>query len=394
MNSFAGHSLPLLATLSLAVACGPLPADVELQYVIGHEEAIINGHPCAADELGNAVVILIDADIDFFGMAENMKTTLCTGTLIAPDVVLAAAHCFDSEALTMGFGTVTREAYYASFTHDLVALAEQSSTTFPDDAIEAVDWAVHPQFSLDSFENVAGPGDYKDVALMFLSEAVTHVEPELVITAAEASQMVEGKEVQIAGWGQQTATASPMDPPPPGTVGAKHCGTSFISEIGAMEMQVGGDASTTRKCHGDSGGPSYMEVDTSHTRSRRVVGITSHAYDETDCAKGGVDTRVDVWLDWIDSEMRSACGDGTRVWCEVDGIIPPSYYDPGGQDPNTPGSGGDGGDDLLGGGCLDCAATRAGAGPATATTLLAPLALLALARRRARAARNQAGRPR
>ena len=54
--------------------------------------------------------------------------------------------------------------------------------------------------------------------------------------------------------------------------------------------------------HGDSGGPTYMDVETSSETKRRVIGITSHAYDPNDYAKGGVDTRVDVWLDWIDDK--------------------------------------------------------------------------------------------
>ena len=57
------------------------------------------------------------------------------------------------------------------------------------------------------------------------------------------------------------------------------------------DFQVGGDASTSRKCHGDSGGPTYMKVQTQSAEKWRVVGITSHAYDESDCQKGGVDTR-------------------------------------------------------------------------------------------------------
>jgi hypothetical protein len=68
-------------------------------------------------------------------------------------------------------------------------------------------------------------------------------------------------------------------------------------------------------------------VETISETKRRVVGITSHAYDESDCQKGGVDTRVDVWLAWIDEKMTAGCTAGTRVWCEVPGIIPASYYD-------------------------------------------------------------------
>ena len=35
----------------------------------------------------------------------------------------------------------------------------------------------------------------------------------------------------------------------------------------------------------------------------RVIGVTSHAYDESDCNEtGGVDTRSDYFLDWIEAE--------------------------------------------------------------------------------------------
>ncbi len=71
-----------------------------------------------------------------------------------------------------------------------------------------------------------------------------------------------------------------------------------------------------------------MEVNTNSTRYERVVGITSHTYDLSDCYKGGVDTRVDVWFDWIDDQMQRHCADGTRVWCDLAGVIPPEYYDP------------------------------------------------------------------
>ena len=58
------------------------------------------------------------------------------------------------------------------------------------------------------------------------------------------------------------------------------------------------------------------------TQTMRLIGVTSHAYDSTDCAeKGGVDTRVDAFLDWIDAEMRSRCEDGSRSWCEEEGIV-------------------------------------------------------------------------
>lgn len=77
-----------------------------------------------------------------------------------------------------------------------------------------------------------------------------------------------------------------------------------------------------------AGGPSYMNVETDFTENERVVGIISYAYDKEDCIKGGVDTRVDAWLDWIDEQMRAACTDGTRSWRNVLGIISAEYDEP------------------------------------------------------------------
>jgi secreted trypsin-like serine protease len=101
------------------------------------------------------------------------------------------------------------------------------------------------------------------------------------------------------------------------------CAQSKISQLGEYEMQIGQE-DMPRKCHGDSGGPSLMQVKTPHENNVRVVGITSHGYSvERGCQDGGVDTRVDVWLDWIDAQMREACEQGFRRWCQIPGIISP-----------------------------------------------------------------------
>lgn len=288
---------------------------------------IINGAACTASDEPTSVAILAEGTIQLGGFGElPVKTVVCTGTLIAPDVVLTAAHCIDPTALAGGFGTPVGFEYSITFEPDLTALASGQSMSFPADAILANGVVAHADFDLESTAMVNGPGKFDDVGLVFLSRPIPGIDPEIVITADEAAELVMGADVAIAGWGQQTMEGGNIFmPPPAGTVGAKHCAMSFVNEVGTHEFQVGGDSSTSRKCHGDSGGPTYLQVTGGAFPGRRVVGITSHAYDMTDCAKGGIDTRVDAYLDWIDGQMRSACADGTRSWCDEPGILPPDF---------------------------------------------------------------------
>jgi secreted trypsin-like serine protease len=121
--------------------------------------------------------------------------------------------------------------------------------------------------------------------------------------------------VAIVGWGQTSQG---------GPAGVKHWGESVVGAVSDYEFQVGPAQDDVRQCHGDSGGPTFLAVETGSSNKERVVGVTSHSWDATDCASvGGVETRVDYYLDWIEDQMSDACADGTRTWCDEPGILPP-----------------------------------------------------------------------
>ena len=298
-------------------------------------QGIINGAACGPEVEPTAMAIMLDATISFGqGQGFDVTTVLCTGTLIAPDVVLLAAHCVDTSLLTGGLGEVTRADFYVTFDADLSAYAAQSELgaeplPVPQSAVLVRAALGHPDFDIRALEGgglgTGGTGGTEhDIALLFLEVPITTVQPEVVITASEAAQLSVGAAVDIAGWGQRGAA---QDAP----AGIKQCGATTLDELGPALMQIGAASASIRKCRGDSGGPTYFTVDTAATVKRRVIGVTSRAYDESDCATGAVDTRVDAYLDFLDDAMTAGCADGDRAWCEVPGIVPASFFEPAGE---------------------------------------------------------------
>ena len=293
------------------------------------ESAIINGRDCAAGECPSTVAILVDADLQSWLGNQKIKTYLCTGTLIAPDVVLAAAHCFDGAALTGGMGSATRMDFAISFQSSLDQLASMATDQFPTDAIQGAYAVKHPRFSMENFNGFKGGlSTMWDIGLLFLSHPVQKIQPAVVITGEEAAQIKAGNKIKISGWGYQQAMSNPYQQPPAGSYGLKRCAEAEVNEVGLSEMQIGSDEKSARKCHGDSGGPTYLNIATPFKDHERVIGITSHAYDNTDCQKGGIDTRIDAYLDWIDANLTAGCAQGKRSWCDVPGIIPAAHYEP------------------------------------------------------------------
>jgi len=288
------------------VAPAPTGGPADPEPIINGEDADETIHP----ETGGLILRLEES-------SQEGIFLMCSSTLIAPDVVLIAAHCIDPLAFcledTGGDGCMKEVGW--SRKANLSAWAA-GSTDWPDDIVMASDWIKNP--SWDMYSLTYGLAANRDIALVFLEQAVEDVDPAVVVTADEATELAEGDEVTVVGWGYQTSDLT-------GDLGIKEWGTSDISRMNTYEMQIGADFEAVRKCHGDSGGPTFRDFpDSEATITERIIGVTSHTYDSTDCQEtGGVDTRIDYYLSWIESEMVSRCRDGSRAWCDEEGIIQP-----------------------------------------------------------------------
>jgi uncharacterized protein (TIGR03382 family) len=252
----------------------------------------------------------------------------CTGTLIAPDVVLTAGHCVDAN-MTEVVANTTDYAGAGGIRSTI-----KSITAYPN-------WETS-----------------YDVAVIVLNTPITGVTPRKVGTACTftegfaASTMVHLVGFGLtdtAGQGNNTKlneTMAPVTNPTCTDMGAG-CVQS-VSPGGEFIAGGGGKDS----CFGDSGGPVYLDT----PRGAVVVGAVSRGLDgaATPCGGGGIYVRTDKVIQWIETTAgkpveKDLCVSGPGG--EDPGGEDPGGEDPGGNNPDGPSgpSGGNAGD--ISGGC-------------------------------------------
>ena len=158
---------------------------------------------------------------------EDPPSVLCSGTVIAPRAVLAAAHCF----LPMRPGLA-----YEVFSGDDAGLHEVG--------VPVLSVVTHPGFDEASRE--------RDLAVLWLVRPIEGIAPEpLPRSGARAPEV--GEAVELVGFGATSPSVVPD--------GAKRVGSGRIGV--STEEVVVVDPAPAVSCVGDSGGPLYATGDTS-----------------------------------------------------------------------------------------------------------------------------------
>jgi V8-like Glu-specific endopeptidase len=220
------------------------------------------------------------ASIWYAGVNDEYYQSVCTGSLIAPDVVLTAAHCI------LNSGT-----YYVQMGSDIID--GQNEATFYE--IDAV-WK-NPRYSKRTLIN--------DIGLLKLTTPQTAVAPMPYATKRDLAAVRKSKNMEILGWGQNQSGERATYLRYTRVTEQLRAARSFYpaknfnpNTMIAAGRYIKRERVYTGACYGDSGGPLLATI----KGVKKVIGVTSWgkkgcntkaptvftnvAYYERDLAKG------------------------------------------------------------------------------------------------------------
>jgi secreted trypsin-like serine protease len=267
----AGATVALVALAAPLLWAGPAAADGAHVSIVGGSPTTITDFPWLA---------FVEAET---GPEEGFQ---CTGTVVAPRVILTAGHCVQD--IESGQLTPASDFAVATGVADLatVGAANVSRVT------QAL---VNPAFKPSVLRG--------DAALLVLATP-TSAPPIALASAADGSLYAAGTSLSLAGWGLTSPNAKDI-------TGVLRSASSVVQSTAYCKSKVGRyypffapatqlcavdpPSYSSGTCHGDSGGPAIARANGVPVQ----VGITSLGEAKCSTKLPDVFTRVDQVAAWV-----------------------------------------------------------------------------------------------
>lgn len=243
----------------------------------------------------------------------------CSGTLIAPDVVLTAAHCLDTAKKGSAFKTMSPTAL-------AIYVGNNPSVDLLNHLYYVQETVIYPGYNRTALRN--------DLALIRLKNAITEpVAPVANLPVVEGFTSADiGSTINFAGFGEIEDGTWGVKLQADGILGSLGCYVAGCPDGGDPATQIGYSQADSGPCFGDSGGPAFVY----RSSNVYVGGITS--YGDSGCTVYGVSTRVDAFESFIDNFVSPP----PPPDCSADGFCNPACATGADPDCSVPPACGDG----------------------------------------------------
>jgi secreted trypsin-like serine protease len=237
------------------------------------QASVVGGKPAAPGQFPWMAFV-----VDFPG---GETVTTCSGTVLAPRVVLTAAHCVLDEQT----GALNDAAGYRVVTGTV-------NWTFPERQVSEISRLIpYPRFG-------TGRDGFGDAALLVLATPTTA--PSIPIaTDANARLLRIGTHAVIAGWGQTSFDQKDLTE---SLMWAKTVIESDRCEgLWGRICAIDFPKASSGACHGDSGGP--LVAAGRRTHGWIEIGITEAGFDRCTTRRPQFFTRTDLISSWVRSRI-------------------------------------------------------------------------------------------
>ncbi len=270
-----------------------------------HSYALINSEIASKEQ--------IPAAMQIWSMQENQLQFRCSGTLIAPDVVITEASCIYEQNHHRRNGTfLISHSTKTDFSKPLSDILQRVLATVRKDI-------KHPS---------------ENLVLLYLNQAIP-IKPAVLLQPDESHQLINPGISFVAGWGfSQTPARYPwfkkmvnyvFDSNEIRQSNTKHLGTAHIGSLTNHLLEFGQEPNDALGCTGDEGGPILINIQTSFVNTERLVGIISSHTNLAQCHSPTYGLRLDTLFNFIHEQLILGCQKGYRAWCDVQGLLPPGF---------------------------------------------------------------------